>query len=71
MGWRTIVIGGECKVSLTLNRMKITIDNEFQCIPLCDIDTVIFSHSKVVMTIPLLSQLVENNINVIIFFNSF
>lgn len=66
MGWKTIIVGGECKVSLTLDRMKITIDNEFQCIPLCDIDSVIFTHNKVVMTIPLLSKLVENNINVVI-----
>lgn len=66
MGWKTIIIGSECKVSYTLNRMKITIDNEFQNIPLCDIDTVIFSHDRVVMTIPLLSKLVENNINVVI-----
>ncbi len=66
MGWKTVIIGSECKASLTVNRMKITIGEEYQSIPLCDIDTVIFSHSKVVMTIPLLSQLVENNINVII-----
>lgn len=66
MGWKTVIIGSECKVSYTLNRMKITIDNEFQNIPLCDIDTVIFSHDRVVMTIPLLSKLVENNINVVI-----
>lgn len=66
MGWKTVIIGSECKVSYTLNRMKITIDNEFQNIPLCDIDTVIFSHDRVVMTIPLLSKLIENNINVVI-----
>ena len=66
MGWKTIIIGCESKVSLTLNRMKITIGNEYHNIALCDIDTVIFSHSKVVMTIPLLSELVKNNINVII-----
>ena len=66
MGWKTIIIGCESKVSLSLNRMKITIDNEYQNIALCDIDTVIFSHSRVTMTIPLLSELVKNNINVII-----
>ncbi len=66
MGWKTVIVGSECKASLSTNRMKITIGEEFQSIPLCDIDTVIFSHSRVVITIPLLSQLVENNINVII-----
>ena len=66
MGWKTVVIGAECTVSLTLNRMKITIGNEYQNIPLCDLDTVIFSHDRITMTIPMLSKLVENNINVII-----
>lgn len=66
MGWKTVIIGCESKVSISLNRMKITIGNEFQNIALCDIDTVIFSHQKVVITIPLLSELVKNNINVII-----
>lgn len=46
--------------------MKITIGNEYQNIPLCDLDTVIFSHDRITMTIPMLSKLVENNINVII-----
>ena len=66
MGWKTVVIGAECKVSLTLNRMKVTIGDEYQNIPLCDLDTVIFSHDKMSITIPLLSRLIENNINVII-----
>lgn len=46
--------------------LKITIGNEFQNVPLGDIDTVIFSHNRVIITIPLLSALVENNINIII-----
>ena len=46
--------------------MKITIDNEYHNIPLTDLDTVIFSHNKTVITIPLLAKLVENNVNVII-----
>ena len=66
MGWKTVIIGSESKVSVTLNRMKITIGNEYFNIPLGDIDTVIFSHNKVVITIPLLSELVKNNINIII-----
>lgn len=66
MGWKTVVVGAECNVSLTLNRMKIKIGDEYHCVPLCDLDTVIFSHDKMVITIPLISKLVENNINVII-----
>ena len=66
MGWKTVIIGAECTVSLTLNRMKITIGNEYHNIPLCDLDTVIFSHDKTTITIPLLSKLVEHNVNVLI-----
>ena len=36
MGWKTVIIGSECTVSLTLNRMKITIDNQYQNIPSFD-----------------------------------
>lgn len=61
-----MIIGSEAKVSLSLNKLKITIGNEFQNVPLGDIDTVIFSHNRVIITIPLLSALVENNINIII-----
>lgn len=66
MGWKTVIVGSEAKVSLSLNKLKITIGNEFQNVPLGDIDTVIFSHNRVIITIPLLSALVENNINIII-----
>lgn len=66
MGWKTVIIGCESKVSISLNRMKITIGSEYQNIALCDIDTVIFSHQRVVITIPLISELIKNNINVII-----
>lgn len=66
MGWKTIVIGAECVVSLTYNRMEITLGNDYQNIPLNDIDTVIFSHDKVTLTIPLLSELIKNNINVVV-----
>lgn len=66
MGWKTIIIGSECIVSLTLDRMKIKIGEEFQNIALCDIDTVIFSHQRVTITIPIISKLIENNINVIV-----
>ena len=66
MGWKTVIVGSECVVSVSLNRMKISIGEEYQTIPLTDIDTVIFSHNKVVMTIPLLAELIDNNINVVI-----
>lgn len=66
MSWKTIIIGSECKVSLSMNRMKVTIGDEYHNIPLCDLDTVIFTHDKAVITIPLLAQLMENNVNVVI-----
>lgn len=66
MGWKTIIIGSECTASISMNRMKITIGDDYQTFPLCDIDTVIFSHNRVVMTTPLIAALVENNINIII-----
>ena len=46
--------------------MKVTIGDEYHNIPLCDLDTVIFTHDKAVITIPLLAQLMENNVNVVI-----
>lgn len=66
MGWKTIIIGSECCTSISLERMKITIGEDYQTIPLCDIDTVIFSHDRVIITIPLLSELVAHNINIVI-----
>lgn len=66
MSWKTVIIGSECKVSLSMNRMKVTIGDEYHNIPLCDLDTVIFTHDKAVITIPLLAQLMENNVNVVI-----
>lgn len=46
--------------------MKITIGEEFQTIALTDVDSVIFANNKLAITIPLLSKLIEENINVII-----
>ena len=46
--------------------MKVTIGDEYHNIPLCDLDTVIFTHDKAVITIPLLAKLMENNVNVVI-----
>lgn len=66
MGWKTIIVGSECVVSVSLNRMKISVGEEYQTIPLADVDTVIFSHNKLVITIPLIAELISNNINIII-----
>ena len=66
MGWKTVIVGSECVVFVSLNRMKISVGEEYQTIPLTDIDTVIFSHNKVVITILLLAELVDHNINVVI-----
>ena len=66
MGWKTIVIGSECVCSISLNKLKITIGDEYQTIPLNDLDTVIFSHNRVIMTIPMLSELISHNINIVI-----
>ena len=66
MGWKTVIIGTECKVSLSMNRMKITIGEEYHNYSLTDIDTVVFSHNRIAFTIPLISQLIENNIGIII-----
>lgn len=66
MGWKTIIIGSECTVSLSENRMKLTIGGDYHTFAFCDIDTVIFAHDRTVITIPLLSKLIENNINVVI-----
>ena len=61
MGWKTVVIGTECKVSLSMNRMKVTIGEEYYNYSLTDIDTVIFTHNRVCITTPLISKLIENN----------
>ena len=45
MGWKTVIIGTEAKVSLSLDKLRITIGNDFQNIPIVEINTVIFSHN--------------------------
>jgi CRISPR-associated protein Cas1 len=66
MGWKTVLIGSESKVSLSNNRMRITIGEEYHNYPLSDLDTVIFSNNKVTITIPIIAKLLENNIGIII-----
>lgn len=66
MGWKTLIVGCECKASLSLNRLKVSIGNEYQLFSLQDLNTVIFSHSLTLMSIPLISELMKNNISIII-----
>lgn len=66
MGWKTVVIGTECQVSLTLDRMRITMNDEYLNVPLTDINTVIFTHQKAVITSSLIAALIEANISIII-----
>ena len=66
MPWKTIVIGGECNVSLSNNRMRITRGDEYYNIPINDIETVFFTHQKCIITIPIVSKLIENNVNIVI-----
>lgn len=66
MGWKTIIINEECKISLNYNSMRVHVDGEYINVPISDIDTVIFSHEKMILTIPILSKLVEHNVNVLI-----
>ena len=66
MGWKTVVIGTECQVSLTLDRMRITMNDEYLNVPLTDINTVIFTHQKAVITSSLIAALIDANISIII-----
>jgi CRISPR-associated protein Cas1 len=66
MGWKTVIIGSESKISLSNNRMRITIGEEYHHYPLTDLDTVIFSNNKVTITIPIIAKLLENNVGIII-----
>ena len=66
MGWKTLIVGCESKISLSQNRLKLTVDGEYHIFPLNDLDTVIFSHNQVVITIPILVSLMENNVNIVV-----
>lgn len=66
MGWKTLIIGCESKISLSENRLRISVDKDYHIYPLCDLDTIIFSHRQVVITIPLLVELMKNNVNIVI-----
>ncbi|MFV0499899.1 MAG: type II CRISPR-associated endonuclease Cas1 [Bacilli bacterium] len=67
MSWKTVYINQDTKVSLELNAMKITTsDGEYIKVNICDINTVIFAHEKMTITIPLISRLVKDNVNILI-----
>ena len=66
MGFKTIIIGCEGNVSLSQNRIKIKTGEDYHTLPICDIDTIVFSHNKTIITIPLIVALMENNVNIVI-----
>lgn len=64
MGWKTIIIDETCKASLYLNNLHISYEDEFFNIPLSDIDTILFNYYQTSVTVPLLTKLLDYNINV-------
>lgn len=66
MTWKTVVIDKDCVVSLSLNTLKVKLNDDYIKIPIGDIQTVIFSHESTTITIPILSALVKNNVGIII-----
>lgn len=66
MTWKTVIIDKECVVSLSLNNLKVKVDDDYIKVPIGDLQTVIFSHECTTITIPILTALVENNVGVII-----
>lgn len=66
MGWKTIVINEQTRISLFLNNLKISYDDEYITIPISDIETIIFEHNATIITIPILVKLLQNNINIVV-----
>ncbi|MFV0255029.1 MAG: type II CRISPR-associated endonuclease Cas1 [Erysipelotrichaceae bacterium] len=66
MTWKTVIIDKECVVSLSLNTLKVKVDDDYIKVPIGDLQTVIFSHECTTITIPILTALVANNVGVII-----
>ncbi len=66
MTWKTVVIDRECTASLSLNTLKVKFEDDYIKVPIGDLQTVIFSHERTVITIPLISALIENNVGIII-----
>lgn len=66
MSWKTIFINIDTKLSLELNCLKIKNNDQYLNVPISDIQTVIVDNEGVVLTVPLISKLIENNVCIII-----
>lgn len=66
MGWKTLIIGAESTISLSSNRLKISIGQDAHFIPIGDIDTIVLSNRRLAITMALLSRLIEENITIIV-----
>lgn len=66
MAFKTVVINEECKINLEQNSIVVNIENERLKIFISDLNCVIFNHQKVVITIPIISKLLEENVAIII-----
>lgn len=65
MSWRTIVIENPSKLTLLSEYLVVTGEN-IRRIHLSEIDTIIIENRQVTITVPLINELVSNNINVLI-----
>ncbi|MGL5021480.1 MAG: type II CRISPR-associated endonuclease Cas1 [Mycoplasmatales bacterium] len=66
MSWKTLYIDEFCNISLETNSIKIKIEEDYIKVPISDLQTVIFAHDKMVITIPIITRLLENNVGVIL-----
>ncbi len=66
MGFKTVVINEECKISLDQNNLLISLETEKIKVFIKDINCAIFMHDKVIITIPIITRLIEENVAIII-----
>lgn len=67
MGWRVIYIEESQRLSLYLDNLKVHLTDDHEIlIPLKDINSLICDNYKMSMTVQLLNQCAENNINVVV-----
>lgn len=66
MGWKTVVINDKCKLSLELESLCIRQEEDWVKIPIKDIETVLLMYHNTVITVPILTKLIDKNVNVII-----
>lgn len=67
MGWRVVYIEESQRLSLYLDNLKVHLNEDQEIlIPLKDINSLICDNYKITMTVQLLNQCAENNINVVI-----